>query len=576
MAENSRRDGPNGPKRGLLPPEERVTSRPKALAAQRPKDEPSQSVTRARAHTGGAVTHLPPESESRLAPLARVGRYELLGRLAVGGMAEIFLARESVGQVTRRVALKFIRPDVGAESDFEEMFLNEARVAMGLTHPNICHVYEFNSADRRYYLAMEYVDGVPLHTLLARAAEQKRAVSVAVVGSIFARVAEALHFAHTARDEQDRPLHIVHRDVSPHNVMVSWGGAVKLLDFGVAKVTLKAEATRSGALKGKFGYMSPEQIAGRAVDGRSDVFALGICLYEALVGERLYKRENEFETMRAIMEEPPPSVRAKRSDIPPALDDIVRKALSKSPDDRFATAGDVQEALEGHLAATRSLASSRVVARLVQSLFEKEIADGPTIDRREDVTGAFVIPSLRPPPPPASVPTSLGSLDIRYTETQDGPWHERLRRIVGPILRGRTARIAAGAAVALIAIAALVAMLSSGADRDTRASATDADEPTPAEPETPTELAPERAVPPPAPAPRDPPPEVEPMLSETEAPPEPAAEEAATELDPEITDEPGTPARSDRASRTDRRTIRREEPPPSMRVTPRVVRSPGF
>ena len=571
MAENSRRDGPGDLPGGLLPPEERVTARPKALGAQRPRDEPSQSVTRSRADAGAEAASGPPQPESLLQPLAKVGRYELLGRLAVGGMAEIFLARESVGQVARRVALKFIRPDIGLEAEFEQMFLNEARVVMGLTHPNICHVYEFNTAKRRYYLAMEYVDGVPLNKLLERAQERDRAVSIAVIGSIFARVAEALHYAHTIKDEHDRPLQIVHRDVTPHNIMVSYGGAVKLLDFGVAKVKLKADATRSESLKGKFGYMSPEQVAGRAVDGRSDVFSLGICLYEALAGERLYKRESEFEAMRAIMEEPPPSVRAKRADVPMALDEIVRKALAKAPDDRFASAGDMQDALEAHLAATRSLASSRVVGRLMQSLFEKEIAAGPRIDRREDVTGAFVIPSLRPP----SIPKTLDLPNIRDADARAEPSKSQLLRHA----RDRTTWIIAGAAVALIALVALVAALSSGPSIDPAKTTRPGEAPHASEPATPTAAEPDRPTPEPEPEPpiEEPPPEIAPAPVEAVAqPPEDDAPDPVVETEPAPSTS-ATDGERRRPRRTTRRTSERTAPPPSsMRVTPEVVRSPGF
>ncbi|MCC7541730.1 MAG: serine/threonine protein kinase [Deltaproteobacteria bacterium] len=308
------------------------------------------------------------------------GRYELLGRLALGGMAEIFLAREtaSAGE-SRYLVIKRILPHVADESQFVEMFLQEARLAMRLNHPNICHVYETGQQEGAYYMAMEWVNGLGLGRLIRRARDIG-GLPLPVVARVISHVAAALHHAHRARDAKGKPLGIVHRDVSPQNVMVSYDGSVKLLDFGIAKAQALTTKTQAGWVKGKFAYMSPQQCQGEEIDARSDVFSLGVCLYEALVGRSLYHRKTQYETMKAIIDEPVPSARAARPDVPPELDAIVQKALAKKPEDRFATAGAMSDALEVFLADGRHVVSETRIAELLERLCEDEIRRGPMVD----------------------------------------------------------------------------------------------------------------------------------------------------------------------------------------------------
>jgi serine/threonine-protein kinase len=331
---------------------------------------------------------------SQLEPICPYGRYQLLGRIAVGGMAEIFLAREpSTAGGSRTIVIKRILNHVAGDSRFVQMFLDEARLALQLRHPNICHIYEFGEVMQSYFIAMEWIDGVPLGRLIKRVREtHAQALPPTIAARLIGQTAEALEYAHRALDENGRPMGIVHRDVSPQNIMVSFQGSVKLLDFGIAKAETHATKTSAGQVKGKFAYMSPQQCVGDVVDGRADVFALGVCLYEALTARNLYRRKTEYETMRAIIEGPVPSVLAVNPDLPPEMEDIVQRALAKEPDDRFQSAAAMQNALEHWLAGTGEIVNSATIASYVGTLFESERRSGPLVE---------VAPIESVPAPPA-------------------------------------------------------------------------------------------------------------------------------------------------------------------------------
>jgi serine/threonine-protein kinase len=320
----------------------------------------------------------PPRGQ--LPAICMFGRFEILGRIAFGGMAEIFLGRETtqVG-ASRLLAIKRILPHVADDPKFVEMFLDEARLAIQLSHPNICHIYEFGGLEGAYFIAMEWIAGVPLGKIVRRARSMK-GVPVEVGVRIIANVAEALHYAHTARDANGTPLQIVHRDCTPHNIMVSYDGRVKLLDFGIAKAESASTKTEAGVVKGKFAYMSPQQCLGKHIDGRADVFALGICMWEALTGKTLFQRDTDYETMKSVIEDKAPSMRSVRPDIPEALDAIVAKALEKSADLRYQNAAKFQEALEEWLASKGKAITTAKIAELMDKLFEEEIKRGPLVD----------------------------------------------------------------------------------------------------------------------------------------------------------------------------------------------------
>lgn len=317
---------------------------------------------------------------NQLPAICTFGRFEILGRIAFGGMAEIFLGRESTNiGATRMLAIKRILPHVADDPAFTEMFLDEARLAIQLNHPHICHIYEFGELDGSYFIAMEWIYGAAFGKIIRRA-RAKGGLPPEFVAKVVAQVAEALHYAHRAKDANGEPLGIVHRDVSPQNVMISYEGHVKLLDFGIAKAQSHTTKTQAGVVKGKFSYMSPQQCMGKFIDHRADVFALGVVLYEALVGESLYHRPTEYETMRAVIEDPVPSIRDKKPKLPIELDAIVQKALQKQPEDRFRTASDMQSALEEWLASTGKFVNTSKIGDVMEALFEEQIAAGPLVE----------------------------------------------------------------------------------------------------------------------------------------------------------------------------------------------------
>lgn len=354
-------------------------------------------------------------------------------------MAEIFLAREReniAGAGHRHLVIKRVLSHVVDDPTFQDMFFDEARLAMRLQHPAIVHIYEFGEEAGSTYLAMEWVDGIALGKLIRRARDVG-GIPAPICVKVAATVAEALHYAHRVRGDEGQPLGIVHRDVSPQNIMVSNEGNVKLLDFGIAKATDQLSRTSDGQVKGKFAYMAPEQCVGDPVDGRADVFALGVCLFEALTGKPLYHRKTQYETMRAVLEDPLPTLATHRPDLPQDLDDILQKALAKDAVDRFADAGQLQLALEQWLARHQEVVLATTIADHLGEVLGSDIVRGPQVDStpfgqsfKGSMPGA-PIPSLPPssitsrPPPPASV-EELGSSALIELESAE----EKKRRPV--------------------------------------------------------------------------------------------------------------------------------------------------
>ncbi len=337
-------------------------------------------------------TNPPPDHEELT---ERYGRFQLVEQVATGGMGEVYLAREVVaGVASRPAAVKLIRKDLERRRDFCTMFTEEAQTVLRLNHPTIGHLYDFGEVGGHLYMALEWVDGVSLRDLVLRHRERGRRMNVAMALRIAADVAGALDYAHGLR----RP--VVHRDVSPPNVMIRYDGAVKLLDFGVAKI-LDAEHDEEVGLRGKLGYMSPEQCVGAPVDGRSDIFSLGVCLYETLTGSRLYARASRFETMQAIVEEPAPPMGESAPHVPYTVDAIVRRMLTKSPDERFGTAGHLQDALEDCLVDLEEGMSGHRMRLAMEELFDDRELNAWMVD-----TGVH---SVRPPPALAGSPVYQGT-----------------------------------------------------------------------------------------------------------------------------------------------------------------------
>ncbi|MEZ4339435.1 MAG: serine/threonine-protein kinase [Sandaracinaceae bacterium] len=321
-------------------------------------------------------------SLAALTPIARIGRYDVIGRLASGGMAEIFLARESGPHtVQRHVVLKRILPHMTDDERMVEMFVHEAKLCMNLSHPHICPIFEFGDDEGAFFLAMEWVRGVSVRELIDRVGGP---LPIPLVTQVFADVAGALHHAHTCTDPDGKPLAIVHRDVNPENVMVGFDGVTKLLDFGVAAAaTERKHKTEAGNLKGKFAYISPEQYQGLALDGRSDVFSLGVSLFEALTGKGLYDRASEYETVAAIVLDPDvPSLRAALPDAPEELERIVQRALAKDRDARYPNADELQSDLDAFNARAGYRLRPSDIADDLKRLVPDLVAAEPHLDRR--------------------------------------------------------------------------------------------------------------------------------------------------------------------------------------------------
>jgi eukaryotic-like serine/threonine-protein kinase len=319
----------------------------------------------------------PPSRHANLGPtghdgaVKRLGRYQIIGRLATGGMAEVYLALS--GELTgfrTLVVVKRILPHLASNGQFIRMFLDEARLASLLDHPNIVRIIEVGHDGEDYFLAMELVQGKPLSALLRKAAREHRPPSPALTSYIVAQAASGLAYAHALTDGDGRTLGVVHRDVSPQNVLISFEGAVKLIDFGVARAFGRVAHTNPGGLKGKIDYMSPEQASAEDVDHRADVFALGVVLWEAATGKRLFRRDTELATMRAIVDDaiPHPS---EVAEVPEELDAIIMRALRKRRDARFASAHEMAVALE-RFAFTHDGFSPLQVASYTKSLFAAE------------------------------------------------------------------------------------------------------------------------------------------------------------------------------------------------------------
>jgi serine/threonine-protein kinase len=280
-----------------------------------------------------------------LAPTTMLGGYQVLRHLATGGMAEVLLARATTATGQHHVVIKRIRPDQAKDERFVQMFLDEARIAAMLQHPNIVRVYDIGEDRGEFFFAMEYVHGEDLRKVLMEIHKRRDQLPIALVTGVVAGAAAGLHHAHKQIGADREPLGIVHRDVSPANILLGYDGSVKVADFGIAKAALRTVETRSGTLKGKVSYMSPEQVTGKAIDRRSDVFALGVVLYECATARRLFKGDNDFLTMSAIVQGNIPLPSLYRPDLPRILEDIIMKALATAPADRFQSADELRAVL---------------------------------------------------------------------------------------------------------------------------------------------------------------------------------------------------------------------------------------
>ncbi len=277
----------------------------------------------------------------------RLDRFELIAELASGGMATVYLARLSgAGGFQRFVAIKRLHPHLANDQDFIQMFLDEARLAARLHHPNVVPIVEIGESPEGYYLVMEYIEGDTLARLLARSVQAGKSLPAKAGIRILLDTLAGLHAAHELLDDDGKPLKIVHRDVSPQNILVSVDGSARITDFGVARAASRLSTTRTGQLKGKLAYMAPEQARGKDVDRRADIFAMGIVVWETLAQRRLFKGEGEADTLNRVLYEPIPLLRSANPMMPQQLEELCSKALERDPDKRFDTCLDFAEALE--------------------------------------------------------------------------------------------------------------------------------------------------------------------------------------------------------------------------------------
>ena len=300
------------------------------------------------------------------------GRYVLLERVAVGGMAEVFRAkRKGVEGFEKLVAVKRILPHLSSNKDFVDMFVDEAKIVASLSHPNIAQIFDLGKIDGSYYIAMEFVEGRDLRTILSRARARGTLLGVDLAALIAAKVGAALEYAHRHRDDTGNALRIVHRDVSPQNILVSTEGEVKLVDFGIARATTKASHTDSGSLRGRLLYMSPEQAWGKPLDNRSDIFSLGGVFFEALTGHPLFSGNSEMSILERVRDAgflPPSSLNPA---VPIELEAVVTRALQRDPDARYQDAAEMLLDLDTYLR-RRPAVGSNELARFVARLFELE------------------------------------------------------------------------------------------------------------------------------------------------------------------------------------------------------------
>jgi eukaryotic-like serine/threonine-protein kinase len=317
---------------------------------------------------------------------ARIDRYEPLRLLAVGGMAEIFLAKQSgLEGFEKVVVIKRILPSLAQDEEFVQMFRDEARIAAKLSHPNIVQIYDLGRTDDTDYIAMEYVSGRNCQHLITKQLGKGANLPVEHALRIVAGVCDGLFYAHSRKDFDGKPMDIIHRDISPQNILVSFAGGVKLVDFGIAKASTQLAQTRAGVLKGKYAYMSPEQVKGGKIDHRSDLFSLGLVMYELLTGVRAFERENSLKTLKAIVQEKPINPREYNPDLPMEAIKLLSKALEKNPDRRYKNAQEMQLAIEDYLEVSPRKSNNVKLSRFMYDLFEDEL---------NSAEGTLVVPGV--------------------------------------------------------------------------------------------------------------------------------------------------------------------------------------
>jgi TonB family protein len=355
-----------------------------------------------------------PAAEPPLDRGTTFGSYELMEPIATGGMAEVYRARmRGMEGFEKIVAIKRILPHLSDNDEFVSMFIDEAKLAAQLQHPNIIHIYDLGRIERSYYIAMEYVDGRDLRSLLRLLEEKSTRLPLGLAILVGARLAAALDYAHRKRDLRGQALALVHRDISPQNILISYDGEIKLCDFGIAKAASKASHTRAGALKGKLQYMSPEQAWGKDIDHRSDIFSLGLVIYEMTTGHKAFAGDSELSVLEQVREPHITMPRDIDPAIPPQVERAIMRALRTDREERYQSAAELASDLEGFLQAIRPSPSAFELGTFLAEVAGRERPAGVlATPPRPAATPSTATPPPRPaatpppaPPPPAVIAT---------------------------------------------------------------------------------------------------------------------------------------------------------------------------
>lgn len=321
----------------------------------------------------------------------KYGPYLLLERVSVGGMAEVYKAKEyGVEGFERTVAVKRILPHVAEDDEFIAMFKDEAKIAVQLSHGNVAQIYNLGNEQDSFYIALEYIAGRDLRAIFQKGQQAGSPMPVPQVCYVIMKICEGLDYAHNKKDKYQRPLNIIHRDVSPPNILVSFEGEVKLIDFGVAKAAGRASRTQAGILKGKFGYMSPEQVRGMPLDRRSDVFSVGVVLFETLTGTRLFQAETDFATLEKVRAVDVPRPTSLNPNIPKPLENIIYKALAREPEQRYQSAIELHDELQAFMFAQGMFYSRKDLAGWMRTQYAREIE----LEKEKDKAQASLRPEM--------------------------------------------------------------------------------------------------------------------------------------------------------------------------------------
>jgi len=324
-------------------------------------------------------------------------RYTITERLDHGGMAEVFRGvAESMEGFKKSVAIKRILPNLTKNQKFVSMFLDEARLSLFLQHANIVQVFDISKTpDNAYFLVMEFVDGCNLKGLIERQKQKSKRIEIAHSIYLMIECCKALNYAHSLEHpETNEPLGIVHRDISPPNILLSKNGEIKLVDFGLAKANSQIESTDPGVVKGKFSYLSPEAASGRDVDHRADVFAVGIILWELFTGRRLFYGDTDYQTVELVRQARVPSIAALNPEIEPEIEQVVRKALARDPDDRYQSANDMGDALAQFLFSRRMKVTARDIAGLVRDT-QVEMMRKRSAEPKDSLIDALILDEMQ-------------------------------------------------------------------------------------------------------------------------------------------------------------------------------------